>query len=90
MTVERIDLLVALSVKNQMHPYKNNFSAFIRQVCAAKLAISPQAALIEVKTLNTAWRADKWASIIKGNPYNITEKEVEAWETNYKLVSCTQ
>ena len=87
MTMERIDKLVALSIKKLQHPHRNSFPGFIRKTLAAE-GVSPVVALGEIKTLNAAWRADKWDSIIKNNTYQITQEEVTQWEQNYKQESC--
>jgi hypothetical protein len=86
MTVDRIDKLVALSIKNLQHPYHNSFPAFIRKILASE-GISTVIALGEIKTLNVAFRSDKWANLIKNNSYQITPQEVETWERNYKAES---
>lgn len=88
MTTERLDLIVALAIKNLQHPNRNSFPSFARQVLTVKCNASPAVITTELKSLMTAWAADKWATIIQGNPYNITEEEVELWERNFKRVSC--
>ncbi len=89
MTVDRIDLIVALSIKNMQHPNRNSFPAFVRKILASKCQVSPAVATAEIKTVLSAWHGDRWAGIIRNNPYNITEEEVNLWEESYKRVSCT-
>jgi hypothetical protein len=88
MTVDRIDLLVALAIKNNISPYKNSFPAFARAVLITKCQVSTTVANNELKTALSAWAADKWASHIKNNPCGITREEIDKWEHDYKLVSC--
>jgi hypothetical protein len=88
MTTDRIDLVVALSIKNMQHPNRNSFPAFVRNILTVKCQVSPQVIQGEINALRTAWCTDKWASIIWGNPYNITREEIDKWEHDYKHVSC--
>jgi hypothetical protein len=84
----RLDCVVALAIKNNVNPHKNNFPAFTRQVLASKFAVSQTTMNSDIKTLISAWRTDRWKSIIWNNPYKITREEIDQWEQNYKQESC--
>jgi len=81
----RIDALIAYSIKCGQHPYKNSFVGFVHAKEASKFGVSKNVADSDVKTLIKAWYADKWRDLIENNQYiqdgQVLPEEVSAWSS---------
>jgi hypothetical protein len=78
----RLEILVALAVKNNQTPTRNTFVGFTHRVLTSKFQSSPQVMRNDTQTLVSAWSADHWRSLIQDNPY-LTSEEVTAWTQNH-------
>jgi len=78
---DRLNLIVALAVKNKTHPNKNNFVSFVRRIYASKFNLSVAQTRAELDILVKAYQAERWKTLLKDLPYELTEKELEEWQT---------
>ncbi len=81
MSIERIDVLVALSVKNNLNPNVNVWVGFAKKILASKFGSTPQTMNSDIHTLVTAWRADHWRELAQDNPY-LSASETQTWITS--------
>jgi hypothetical protein len=92
MTTERIDYIVAVSVKAKQHPYRNTFPGFVHKMINTKFFATERTIQSDLQTLNSAWFGDKWAELLAINPYIekgvVTQQEMEEWAQNCRQGSC--
>jgi len=56
---DRLNLIVALAVKNKTHPNKNNFVSFVRRIYASKFNLSVAQTRAELDILVKAYQAER-------------------------------
>lgn len=79
---DRLDVLIALSVKNHKTPNTNTYIAFARHVLTAKYGCSPATMKSDLETVISAWNADHWKTLVENNPY-LDGEETRQWITTH-------
>lgn len=70
--------IVAICIKNSVHPQDNRFGGVVRKICAARFAYSKGTARNYAETLFSAYQFDRWEDLVEGNTY-LTPEEKEEW-----------
>jgi hypothetical protein len=76
---DRLNLTVALAVKNKTHPNRNNFVAFVRKVYATKFGLTERQTREDLEILIKAYHAERWQTLLANCPYPLSEEEVNSW-----------
>ncbi len=83
---ERELIVIYASIKSNRNPNQNVWVGLAHKILGAK-GTSPRTIHKTITTLNKAWHADKWKTLIHeltvNNPNALTETEIETWKENF-------
>jgi len=75
---DRVNVLVAICVKNNRTPNDTGFADLVIRACSKYFHYGKRTARTYIDILISTWRFDKWKDWVKNNPM-LTPEEKERW-----------